>query len=69
VSYDNCAEFSAKAYCEGGVLDIIFGYGVSIDELPKEDSRLKEIVVEFIKLSGLYRELMDLLPEPTEYED
>lgn len=66
--YESWEELATKADYEGGILELIFGYGLSAEELPEQESVLAKLVLLFISLQGEFRSLSHLLPEPS-YED
>lgn len=68
VRYEDREEVSQKADYEGGALDFITGYGLSVDDLSEDDGELREALEAFLN-AWSYAEVAldgfkDLLPEP-----
>ena len=62
--YENRQEFADKADYEGGLLEFVFGYGVDVEDLPEDDTELREALAEVLKVKPAIERLEALLPEP-----
>lgn len=62
-TYNTREEFAEKAGWEGGLLDFIFDYGVSVDDIPEEDTELREALAAVLALKPAVERLEALLPE------
>jgi hypothetical protein len=47
-TYANRHELFCKADYEGGILELIFGYGLSLDDLPENDPELRQAVADVL---------------------
>jgi hypothetical protein len=55
-----------KAEWEGGVLDMLFGYGLKPEDVPADDPELREAIAEALKAGVWIAKIERLLPEPGE---
>lgn len=62
--YDTRQEIADKADYEGGVLDFVFGYGLSVDDLPEADLELREALRDLLACKPAIDRFEALLPEP-----
>lgn len=67
-AYGNRQELADKADWEGGIEDMLFGYGLSVDDVPEDDTELREAIGEALKARMWIEKIRSLLPEPG-YED
>lgn len=61
--YENRQDFADKASWEGGLEEFVFGYGVSVDDLPEDDIELREALAEVLKAGPALERLHNLLPD------
>lgn len=64
-------EWMAKADYEGGVLDAVFGYGLTEADLDEQSGEFYEALRELCALKGRIRDLTDVLyqTEPDDEDD
>lgn len=62
--YDTRQEVADKADYEGGVLGFVFGYGLSVDDLPEADLELREALRDLLACKPAIERFERLLPEP-----
>lgn len=62
--YDSRQEVADKADYEGGPLELVFGYGLSVDDLPEADLELREALRDLLACKPAIDRFEDLLPEP-----
>lgn len=62
--YANRQELADKADYEGGILDLVFGYGVGLDDIPEDDTELREALADVLAAKPAIARLEALLPEP-----
>lgn len=67
--YDSRQEVADKADYEGGPLDLVFGYGLSVDDLPEDDTELREALRDLLACRPAIERFEALLPEPGGDED
>lgn len=65
-AYRSRQEVADKADYEGGVLDFVFGYGLSVDDLPEDDMELRDALAALLAMRPALDHFKDLLPEPGE---
>lgn len=65
--YENRQDIADKADGEGGMLDFIFGYGLTLDDLPEGDEELRTAVAAVLAVGPAIDHLESLLPEPESY--
>ena len=67
-TYESRQELADKAAWEGGLLELITGYGLSVDDLPEDDYLLRATVFAVLQkwneMKHYYEELQAMLPEP-----
>lgn len=66
--YESRQELSSKADYEGGILDMLFGYGLSVDDVPEDDVELREAIAACLAAKPAIAHLESLLPEPDDEE-
>lgn len=66
--YESRQEVADAADWEGGTLDFVFGYGLSVEDLPEDDSELRDALTELLALRPVIERFNSLLPEPGEEE-
>lgn len=66
--YRNRQDIANKADYEGGVLELVFGYGLFVEELPEDDIELREALEDLLKMRPVIERFNALLPEPG-YDD
>lgn len=66
--YESRQEIADKADWEGGTLDLVFGYGLSVEDLPEDDQELRDALTELLALRPAIDRFNNLLPEPGEEE-
>lgn len=64
--YESRQEIADKADWEGGTLDFVFGYGLSVEELPEDDQELRDALAELLAMRPAIEKFKSLLPEPGE---
>jgi hypothetical protein len=60
--YESRQELANKADYEGGILDMLFGYGLSVGDVPEGDLELREAIAECLKARPAVERLEALLP-------
>lgn len=71
--YETRQEVAEKIDYEGGIYDMLFGYGLAVDDLPEHDMLLKVALQAVIDLVDEFADRVDafmlLLPDATgEYD-
>jgi hypothetical protein len=60
--YEHSADLGWKAGCEGGVTELIFGYGLSMEDLPNDmPPNIRALVKQLLDVGPSLRELQDYL--------
>lgn len=71
--YENRQELANKIDWEGGIFDMLFGYGLRAEDLPEGDVELAQRFAHIETLKGAFERAVDnlteLLPEPGDEED
>lgn len=61
--YADRQELAEKIVWEGGLLEFIFGYGVSLTDLPEGDHELRQAFAAVLAVEPAIVQLESLLPE------
>lgn len=68
--YENRQELANKIDHEGGIYDMLIGYGLTIEDLPEDDkaliAALSQVKILQPGFEGAVERLKRLLPEPGE---
>lgn len=67
--YASRQELANKADWEGGILDMLFGYGLSVDDVPEDDVELREAIAACLAAKPAIAHLESLLPEPGDEDE
>lgn len=67
--YESRQEIATKADYEGGVLELVFGYGLFPEDLPEGDDELRDALVALRNCEPIIDHFISLLPEPNYDED
>lgn len=69
-AYESRAEVAAKIDWEGGFFEAVFGYGITLEDLPEDDPELREAWQEMMAAWSYFGPKMmaveALLPDPGE---
>jgi len=66
-TYENRQELADKADYEGGIEEMLFGYGLSPSDVSAEDIELREAIAAVLLAEPALERLRNLLPEPESY--
>lgn len=67
-TYESRQELADKADYEGGIAEMLFGYGLHPDDVPEDDVELREAIAEALKAGPWIEKINGLLPEPGQEE-
>ncbi len=67
--YESRQDLANKADYEGGILEMLFGYGLSVDDVPEDDQELRDAIAACLTIKPALDHLESLLPEPGDDED
>jgi hypothetical protein len=63
-TYANRQDLANKAEWEGGIIDMLFGYGLKPEDVPEDDTELREAIAEALKAGRWIAKIENMLPEP-----
>lgn len=71
MTYENRHEIADHAENEGGVLDLVFGYGLRVEDLPEDDHELRSALLDLLEVEPVIERFRSLLPDPGtgDYDD
>ena len=68
--YESMQELANKADWEGGIDELIFGYGLTLDELPDDASdEVRQLVGKLLGVKDALWRLQELMPEPSDADE
>ncbi len=62
--YESRQELADKADYEGGIVDMLFGYGLEPDDVPEDDVELRLAIAEALKAEPWIEKINAMLPSP-----